>query len=128
VDEILIDTDLLVDLGKEFKPAIAFFGNLSLEITVHISVVTKMELLVGCRNKIELRRTEQFIKNFSLLPIRPEDSLLACQFLADYYLSHGIGIMDCFIGASAIGRKIPLATRNKKHFSALPGLTIITPY
>jgi hypothetical protein len=87
-----------------------------------------MELLAGCRNKHEQRRLEQLIKDFSLLPTTPEDSLLACQFLADYHLSHGIGILDCLIGASAIGRKIPVVTKNRKHFSILPGLEVITPY
>jgi predicted nucleic acid-binding protein len=128
VDEILIDTDILVDLAREFNPAIAFFGGLSVETTVHVSVITKMELFVGCRNKVEQRRTGRFLEVFSMLPITQEDSLLACRILTDHYLSQGIGILDCLIGASAIRRKIPLVTKNKKHFSELPGLTVIAPY
>lgn len=34
-----------------------------------VSVITQMELLVGCRNKAELRNTERFLQRFQVLKV-----------------------------------------------------------
>lgn len=45
-----------------------------------------------------------------------------------YHLSHGLGVIDALIAATAIEMGEPLATFNTRHFSAVPGLAIIQPY
>jgi predicted nucleic acid-binding protein len=37
-----------------------------------------------------------------------------------------VTINDLWIAATAIRRSIPLVTNNRKHFSVIPGLTIIS--
>jgi predicted nucleic acid-binding protein len=43
-------------------------------------------------------------------------------------LSHGIGLFDCIVAATATGPGEDLATFNVKHFRAVPDLVTIQPY
>lgn len=128
MDEFLIDTDVWVDLARKHPHAISFFEHLPADAAIYLSVITKMELIAGCRNKAEQRKVEHLLKDFSLLPIRAEDSLLAGDLYARYRLTHGVGILDCLIASTALGRKIVLFTKNEKHFAIFPGVTVRKPY
>jgi len=39
-----------------------------------------------------------------------------------------IGYHDLIVAATALERNIPVATFNKRHFAAVPGLTVLTPF
>lgn len=58
-DLTVVDTDILIDVGREVSEAIDYLDELENRTTLAVSVVTQMELIVGCRNKAELRG-EQF--------------------------------------------------------------------
>ena len=61
---VLIDTDILVDAGRGVPKAVACLERLEQEAVLAISVVSQMELVVGCRNKQELSDLGGFLKRF----------------------------------------------------------------
>ena len=54
-----------------------------------ISVVTQMELVVGCRNKTELRELTKFLRRFHIMPLSASISQTGLALLQQYRLSHG---------------------------------------
>jgi predicted nucleic acid-binding protein len=55
----LIDTDILIDLAAENAQALGCVQQLEQQSTLCISSITEMELIVGCRSKMELRNTDR---------------------------------------------------------------------
>ena len=61
----VVDTDILIDAGRGISEAIGQLADLEHRSALAVSVVTQMELIVGCRNKAELRDLERFRQRFS---------------------------------------------------------------
>ena len=64
---ILVNTDILIDVANGITVAIERLSEV--ESRLAISVVTQMELIVGCRNKTELQHLKTFLRNYELIPI-----------------------------------------------------------
>lgn len=60
----IIDTDIMIDAALQIKEAIHCLDSVEKNSTLAVSVITQMELVVGCRNKIELRKMGQFLERF----------------------------------------------------------------
>lgn len=58
----LIDTDILIDVGRGDTNAIDCVQRISQQSLLATSVVTQMELIIGCRNKMELGNLELFLR------------------------------------------------------------------
>lgn len=50
----IIDTDILIDSALQVSEAIDCLREMEQRSVLAISVVTQMELVIGCRNKAEL--------------------------------------------------------------------------
>jgi hypothetical protein len=70
----LVDTDILIDSGRGDQEAIDCLQRLEQLSSLATSVVTQMELIVGCRNKTELRALEMFLQRFQILKITEQSS------------------------------------------------------
>ena len=92
---LIIDTDVLVWYLKKRPEAAAFIQGVS-PGERRVSVVSVLELLHGCRNRIEFQDAEEFVE----------------------------GALDTLIAATALEEGETLATGNVKHFRFIPGLTI----
>lgn len=53
---VLIDSDILIYIGNRDKQIIDAVKELELKNELAISIVTEMEMLVGCRNKTEFQK------------------------------------------------------------------------
>lgn len=126
--EIMLDTDILVDLNRGLKACEKFFDNLPANIITNISIISKMEIFAGCRNKAEEKAAEELLFDFNILPIRAKESLEACSLYTQFHLSHGVGILDSFIASCAIAKDIVLYTKNERHFKMFPGIRVKKPY
>ncbi len=93
--------------------------------TLALSVVTEMELLVGCRNKTEQSRLDRSLKCFQIVYLQEVMSVRATQLLRTYFLSHGLLIPDAFIAATAMILGVPLATKNRRDYHFIKGLELI---
>ena len=60
----LIDSDVLIDAARGHLEARAFLNDQNRAFRVQISTISAMELIVGCRNKIELSQTRRFLNLF----------------------------------------------------------------
>lgn len=56
---LVVDTDILIDALRDMQEAVTTLEEI--EERAIISIVTQMELIVGCRNARELRRLERFL-------------------------------------------------------------------
>ena len=52
---ILLDTDVMIDLLRKYPPAVAWLGSIGEEEVVLPGFVV-MELIQGCRNKVEQQK------------------------------------------------------------------------
>jgi len=109
----LIDTDVLIDAGRGVPDAIACLQSLQSTSALATSVITEMELVVGCRDKAELQVIEHFLKQFQIVKVSEAISDKAVELLKMYRLSHGLLIADAFIAASAIVLGWDFITKNR---------------
>src|SRR5262245_48918563 len=123
---MLLDTDVMVDVLRGHPPAVAWLAGLAPPIA--LPGLVAMELLQGCRNAAEQQRVERQIFRFTLHWPTAADCGKALQDFAAFRLSHGVGLLDALIGATAAGLGEPLATFNIKHYGVIAGLTTIQPY
>ncbi len=125
--QILIDTDILIDVANHDAIAVERLANESQASTLAVSTITVMELTVGCRNKTELQALNRFLAQFQVLTLTTRSSEIATQLLQEYFLSHGLLIADALIAATAIENQISLLTKNQRDFRFIQPLSLL-PY
>ena len=123
----IIDTDILIDVTKKHEAANAFVKTQQ-RAGIQISIVTAMEVVIGCRDKAELTRMQRFLQQCTILPVRETASQMGYQFVESFALSHGMQIADALIAATALERGLTLYSKNIRHFRMIPELTVIRPY
>jgi predicted nucleic acid-binding protein len=77
--KIIIDTDILIDVGQGVATALARLKTEASQSTLVLSIITRMELLVGCQNKTEMCSLERFLKPFEIIPLRMKITPRNCQ-------------------------------------------------
>ena len=116
----LLDTNILIDYLKGFAPA---KREVELYQTVLISVVTRIEILVGARDEDEERKLKIFLSRFETIGVDCDTGGLA----AAIRRQKRIAIPDAVILATAHAEGALLVTRNTKDFPADdPGVRV--PY
>lgn len=123
----LVDTDILIDAAHKDDLAVSLLENLESTSELAISIVTQMELVVGCRNKTELRELAKFLRRFQIIHLSASISQLGLELLQQYRLSHGLLIPDGLIAATAIDANAPLISKNQKDYRFIAGLQLL-PY
>lgn len=123
----IVDTDILIDAGRGIREAIDYLQELERRTSLAVSIVTQMELIVGCRNTAELRDLEQFLRHFRILKINEAISDKAVELLLQYRLSHGLLIADALIAATALSWDYPLASKNQRDYQFIVDLDLL-PY
>lgn len=123
----IIDSDILIDAMNGIVEAIDFLAERETE-KIEISIVSAIELTVGCQNKDEKRELQKFLQKCIFLPITPTASESAFQLIESYYLSHGLLLADALIAATVLERGATFYTKNTRHFQMIPELKIIRPY
>jgi predicted nucleic acid-binding protein len=123
----LVDTDILVDVGRGVTDAAGFLVNAGKTSNLAISTVTEMELVVGCRNNAELSQLDEFLGTYKRIRLTEKISDDATGLLRQFRLSHGLLIPDALIAATARAGGIAFVTKNQKHYQFIPDLALI-PY
>ena len=120
----LFDTDVLIDYLRGRPEAVTYLEGLTEPLTV--SAMTVAELYAGVREGVERTVLETFLKAFEVVPL---DGVIAARgglHRRDYGKSHGVGLADALIAATAEARGATLVTLNAKHFPMLPSVHV--PY
>lgn len=124
-DSVLVDTDVLIDVGRSIAEAITCLQQIEQQASPMISVVTRMELIIGCRDKAELRTVERFLKRFQIVKLNETISDVAVDLLRRYRLSHGLLIADALIAATAMSVDKPFVTKNQRDYRFIAGLPLL---
>jgi len=124
---VLIDTDILIDAGRGVAEAVDSLRQHELQTSLAISVISQLELFVGCQNKREFRQVEKFLERFEIVDLDTQASSIAVDLLKRYRLSHGLLIPDALIAATALAQGLPLLTKNQRDYRFINGL-ILLPY
>jgi len=123
----LLDADVMIDVQRRHPAAAAWYapapsGSLALPGYV------LMELYQSAQNQQQTLAADRL--TFSLPLVWPTDaeSLQAVVNFRRLHLSHGLGLIDSLIAATALSLSAPLCTFNVKHFRHIPGLVTEQPY
>jgi predicted nucleic acid-binding protein len=122
---ILVDTDILIDAGRKVAEAVDSLEQMVQQATLGVSMITQMELMVGYRNKRELRVLERFLRRFSIITVNEAIADTGIALLRRYRLSHGLLIADAFIAATALTVDCPLVTKNQRDYRFIEALNLL---
>jgi len=125
-ESTLIDTDILIDLSRNVKLAVDFIESLAKKYLLSISAITKMELIVGCRDKVELRNLDNFLCHFQVINLNAQISEIGTDILSKYRLSHGLLIPDALIASTALSENCSFATKNMRDYQFIEGLNLLS--
>jgi hypothetical protein len=118
---ILLDTDVLVDFFRGHSKTVAFVNAHSAHIILSSIVVA--ELFAGAKEENELAAIEEFVSLFRVVPVNIEIAMAGGLYRRQYGKSHGVGLADAILAATADAEGADLKTLNIKHYPMLTGLT-----
>lgn len=122
--QLLIDTDVLIDYLRDQAESVRYLEGLTPPLSV--SAVTVAELYAGVRDGAERAVLDQFIDSFQVVAVDKEIAIHAGIFRRDFGKSHGTGLADAIIAATAEAQQANLVTLNNKHFQMLKD--VVVPY
>jgi predicted nucleic acid-binding protein len=117
---ILLDTDVLVDFLRGHAVAVAYVKAQADRII--LSSIVAAELYAGVRDDEDLARLDDLLSLFPTIPVTAELARSAGLYKRDYSPSHGVGLADALIAATAEAEQAELKTLNVKHYPMLKGL------
>ena len=69
VQQILVDTDVLIDTGRAVEVTVVQLETAAQNSTLAVSIITQIKLVVGCRNRTELQIMERFLERFEIIKL-----------------------------------------------------------
>ena len=120
----LLDTVVLIEYLRGSDRAAEFLEQLDGELM--ISAITVAELSSGARGSDEMDALDQFVLAFEVVPVDEQLARAGGQLRQEYHTSHGVGLADALIAASAVKREAMLVTFNRRHYPMVENLTV--PY
>jgi hypothetical protein len=121
---LLLDSDVLIDYLRGQADAVAFIGKTRRPL--RIAAVTVAELYVGVREGEERQVLDRFLGLMEVVPVTQAIARQAGLWRRDFGKSHGTGLMDALIAATAELDRSTLVTLNEKHVPMLE--TVLVPY
>jgi len=129
--KIICDTDVMVDYWNVKNPRhLATKKILEDSIgfdNIVLSAITKMELLVGARNKSDLSKINKNLDPVFIALINNEITQASFSLIQKYTLSHGLALPDGMIAATAIITGLELFTYNLCDYQFIPELVLFRP-
>jgi predicted nucleic acid-binding protein len=98
----------------------------SREQRLQVCALTVAELYAGVRPGRELASLETFLRAFTIIPVDREIAVKSGAFRSKFGKSHGVGLADAVIAATAACTGAVLVTLNNKHFPMLSEVQV--PY
>jgi predicted nucleic acid-binding protein len=87
-----------------------------------LSSIVVAELYAGVKGDAEQAALENFVSLFRVVPVGAEIAKTGGLYKRDYGKSHGIGLADAILAATAEAENAKLKTLNSKHYPMLKGL------
>lgn len=121
---LLLDTDVLIDFLRGYGEAVVYVRRQSDRII--LSAIVVAELYAGVKGAEETTRLDDLASLFPVIPVTREIAKVGGLYKRDYGASHGVGIADGILAATAESQGADFITLNVKHFPMLVGL--VPPY
>jgi len=118
---ILLDTDVLVDFFRGYSKAVAFINANSSRIILSSIVVA--ELYAGVKGDAEQTTIDNFVSLFRVISVGVVIAKAGGLYKRDYDKSHGVGLADAILAATAEVENAELGTLNIKHYPMIKGLS-----
>ena len=122
----LLDTGLLVDFLRKHASAAALFEKLPDDCA--ISVLSIAELHAGVRDGAEREALSHLLATFLHIDLSATIAAQGGLRRRDWGKSHGVGLNDALIAATAIDTGRVLLSLNAKHFPMLGKGRLVVPY
>jgi predicted nucleic acid-binding protein len=122
----LLDTDVLIDYLRGQPHAQTLFAKLPPDCAV--SAVSVAELHVGVREGPERKALALLLDTFELIDLSPTIAAQGGLLRREWDKSHGSGLNDALIAATALSAQRVLLTLNAKHFPMLAKSQLVVPY
>jgi predicted nucleic acid-binding protein len=124
--KLLADTDIFIDALRGIKPARNLLR--SPELDVYCSILTRKELFSkeGMRSS-EKKKVEELLSRVKIIRI-DENIQKQFLFLLNKYGDKPETRVDYIIAATALAKRLPLLTRNRKHFKHIAELVLSPAY
>ena len=122
--KLLLDTSILVDYLRNQPAAVAY-----VEATAEqqlVSVVVVAELYGGVRDGAERTQLAALVAAYPVLPVTESLAVTGGLLWRQYRPSHGVGLADALLAATALAQGATLVTLNGKHFPMLAD--VLVPY
>jgi predicted nucleic acid-binding protein len=117
---VLLDTDVLVDFFRGHSKAVAFVNAHATRIILSSIVVA--ELYAGVKGDSEKAALESFVSLFRVVPVTAEVAKAGGLYKRDYGKSHGVGLADAILVATAQSEDAELKTLNTRHYPMMKDL------
>lgn len=111
---MLLDTDVLVDFFRGYGKAVAFINTYNARIILSSIIVA--ELYAGVKGDEEQYVLQNFVSLFHIVPVSAEIGKAGGLYKRDYGKSHGVGLADAILAATAEAENAELKTLNTKHY------------
>ncbi len=114
---VLVDTDVLIDFLRGHERAVSFVEVHSDRIILSSIVVAELYAGVrGGRDGAEQVALERFLSLFRIVPVNDDIARLGGLYRRDYFRSHGVGLADAVVAATATVEDAELKTLNVRHY------------
>ena len=117
---VLLDTDVMVDFLRGHDRAVAFVKAHSERVILSSIVIA--ELYAGVMQDQEQAILDELVKIFRVVPVTVELAKAAGIHKRDFGKSHGVGLADAILAATAQSEGAELKTLNVKHYPMMRGL------
>lgn len=123
---ICLDTSILIDFyRKRIKEKSTFYQLTKVYNLFAVSIITEYEIMIGAKAE-EVDFWKDFFDRVTILPFDKQSNDIAIKITKELKKKNSlVEIPDIFIGATALARKIKIATLNKKHFERITELELI---
>ena len=122
-EKFLVDTDVLIDYLRGHPAAIALMEENADSIV--LSAMTVAEVYAGVRGDTDGAEQVALAQLLGLFPVIPLDMDIARSgglYRRDYGRSHGVGLADAVIAATAVFSGASLKTLNVRHYPMFDNL------
>lgn len=123
-ERLLLDTDVIIEYLRDRPKAIEYLENLKSNLC--LSAISVAELYAGVKGRREEESLKRFLAAFDVLPVNEEIARLGGSYRRDFGPSHGTGLADTLIAATAENHRVEFVSFNRKHFTMVSRLT--APY
>ena len=120
---LLLDTDVLIDFLRGHGDAISLVAAGSERLMV--SSISVAELYAGVRggaDGAEQPALKRLLSLFRVMPVSDDIARLGGLYKRDYGRSHGVGLADGIIAATATAEDAELMTLNVRHYPMFSGI------